>query len=756
MGILRIFASFDSNHIQTAVKNKDNEQDESLDKDTKDNGGSFKPRPQLSQPFTCMRDLASLMQGLEDGTINVEPEYQREVVWTAERMTGLIDSLMENFYIPPIILNKKIHRSQASGKGYTLVCIDGKQRLSSVRAFIKGMIPCHDHCGEKWYFSDTPSSRRKHVLPEALQKQFLQKEFVSFEYSDLSHEREEDLFARVQMGVQLSLAEKIRASTGPWQELAKLYVEDFPVIYSLMKDRSRAKDFQLTLSCFSQIVEVQHPKAASGIPSLVTNHNYLPKLLENAGAVDDDIKSHLASVWNTFNDLVNEHPDTFTNVERKLKGVQTFAPIEMVAVAVLISMHSEARNNKVLLGDIWALRNALRENFIDLRMNISLWKFIWDFIDKLEAIRGDVDGPDKDRRTIFSRPTLITKALPTSPMPVVRRGRPTARTKPPFVRSGEDPNSVVSKIEKRQDTLPAEPRQTKRQRSGPGFNDVHSPGPPMHSSSGPNVSPSPPVGTRPTEYKSLSGAIRRHGQAINTNQTEEILVPASSSPPNLPYTAQTTRKSRECLSRTDQQIPPSRIITTTQSMSPAYTPGYRPPPTPGHIRQTLAPGFNGYRGPVGQIGVLVHTPIVRPYAPTAPVSSFSSRVQSPLSATNVVAQHQLEAITDSVFSTYRSVPPQSYNQPQPQSMRKPSPRTAPQFDSSSDAIDLTGDTEQERQDILSSLKSKATGGHSAHEQPQPHASVPPLPIQRRSTAHVEAEEQDLLPSKNPYARPEHK
>lgn len=62
------------------------------------------------------------------------------------------------------------------------------------------------------------------------------KEFVSFEFKDLSPEQEEDLFARVQMGVQLSIAEKIRASTGPWQELARLFVDDFPIVYSLMKD----------------------------------------------------------------------------------------------------------------------------------------------------------------------------------------------------------------------------------------------------------------------------------------------------------------------------------------------------------------------------------------------------------------------------------------------------------------------------------------------------------------------------------------
>jgi uncharacterized protein with ParB-like and HNH nuclease domain len=57
----------------------------------------------------------------------------------------------DNFYIPPIILNKKPRPNQdASAPQEVYVCVDGKQRLSSVLSFIEGMIPCHDHREEKW------------------------------------------------------------------------------------------------------------------------------------------------------------------------------------------------------------------------------------------------------------------------------------------------------------------------------------------------------------------------------------------------------------------------------------------------------------------------------------------------------------------------------------------------------------------------------------------------------------------------------
>jgi hypothetical protein len=328
------------------------------------------------------------------------------------------------------------------------------------------------------WFCDTQLSRHKKIISEEVQKQFLAKEFVSFEFKDLSSEQEEDLFARVQMGVQLSAAEKMRASTGPWQELARLFVDDFPIVYSLMKDRARAKDFQLTLSCFSQIVEVMHPSASDGKPILKTLHTALPKFLSNKEAVDDRLKSHLATVWTTLKDLIEEDPDTFTNADRYLRGVQTFAPVEMVGVAVLISIYSGTRNHRLLIGDIKAMREAIRENFTDIRMNTPVWKFVWDFIENLEAVRGAVDGSTTRRK---AGQTAETAAQPlqapiasdpvAAPTPkTVKRPRPAAKTRSPGILPPQQPFTVKTEALSADSAL--SPRQPKRRRT-----DLESRGP---------------------------------------------------------------------------------------------------------------------------------------------------------------------------------------------------------------------------------------------------------------------------------------
>jgi hypothetical protein len=320
------------------------------------------------------------------------------------------------------------------------------------------------------WFCDTQSSRRKKLLSEESQRLFLAKEFVSFEFKELSPEQEEDLFARVQMGVQLSVAEKMRASTGPWQELARLFVDDFPLIYSLMKDRARAKDFQLTLSCFSQIVEVMYPTTSDGVPILKTNYNALPKLLSNKGAVDDGLKSHLANVWNTFKHLIEQDINIFTNVDKYLHGVQTFAPVEMVAVTVLISLYSGKRNRKLLLGDIKAMRETIRENFADIRMNAPVWKFVWNFIEDLESRRGATDGSTAPSKMIYvAKPSANTKAVvsqsSTAPMPnMAKRGRCLLKTKASTILPPEQPFSVKKEVK-----LSAP---SKRQRTGYDLTDT--------------------------------------------------------------------------------------------------------------------------------------------------------------------------------------------------------------------------------------------------------------------------------------------
>lgn len=80
---------------------------------------------------------------------NMDPPYQRDYnVWEVEQKSFLIDSIFKNFPIPPIFLEQKIDTD--TGKTRYDV-IDGKQRLSTIAAFIDGKINLPNTFGNDEY-----------------------------------------------------------------------------------------------------------------------------------------------------------------------------------------------------------------------------------------------------------------------------------------------------------------------------------------------------------------------------------------------------------------------------------------------------------------------------------------------------------------------------------------------------------------------------------------------------------------------------
>jgi hypothetical protein len=69
---------------------------------------------------------------LKKNRINLQPEYQRDFAWNAEKQNLLIDSIMRSFVIQSFIFAK------SDKKEYKYECIDGQHRLSVIKHFISG------------------------------------------------------------------------------------------------------------------------------------------------------------------------------------------------------------------------------------------------------------------------------------------------------------------------------------------------------------------------------------------------------------------------------------------------------------------------------------------------------------------------------------------------------------------------------------------------------------------------------------------
>ncbi|KAF1991665.1 hypothetical protein K402DRAFT_416941 [Aulographum hederae CBS 113979] len=360
----------------------DDDEDAGYDLDNIDDG-TFVPRPKLPDHETARYTISQVDALLLGEYLDLDPEYQRGVIWSEAQMSGLIDSILDNFYVPPVIFNKKKVITPSGGVRWKRTCVDGKQRLSSVKAFMAGKIPCHDRLGRKFYFChDTDSNqdhRRKRILlPQAVKDEFLQKELICIEIMDLDPVQEEDLFARVQKGVQLSKEEQMWATTGPWQELAKDFIDRYKTVISL-SDRRRAKGFGNVLYSFAQIIEALCPPDDS-IPRARLTAKYGLELFSYPERLDEELKAHLKAVFRAYQQLVAYQPDIFKS--KTFSKVKSFAPVEFVAVAVLISQYHDMHDYAALAKDIRAMREELRLKFTDLRKNAPTWAIVWDFISK--------------------------------------------------------------------------------------------------------------------------------------------------------------------------------------------------------------------------------------------------------------------------------------------------------------------------------------------------------------------------------------
>lgn len=73
--------------------------------------------------------------------MKLDPEYQRDVVWDEARSSGLIASVLQGYFIPPIIFNVNTeidigaHGMSRTERHYR-ICVDGKQRLTSIGKFM--------------------------------------------------------------------------------------------------------------------------------------------------------------------------------------------------------------------------------------------------------------------------------------------------------------------------------------------------------------------------------------------------------------------------------------------------------------------------------------------------------------------------------------------------------------------------------------------------------------------------------------------
>jgi hypothetical protein len=329
-------------------------------------------------------------------------------------MIHLIDSFFNNYYVPPLIF-KTISgpKPGTNERRRWRTCIDGKQRLTTIRRFFDGEIPYIDKRRQKWYYRDDPNSTSRitrRILPEE-EKEFINNvQIVNIEYEYLTDEQEEDMFQRVQLGVPLTVAEKLAALTGHIPSFVHDIRSAYPNIPNLVGTK-RATDFRLVTT----LVFLMYEHITEEDLKLTVSHVALTKFLtgeDSHRVLTPAFRAQTRRVFAKYNDLIESYPDVFTHkfgpVNSKMKK---FSPVEFLGVGVMIDTYPD-RPARVLSGDIKAFREYLRDHLQDLRSNSATWVHVMEFIDRLVDFRGDFRPEAENRPTKRSR---TDNGIPVSP-----------------------------------------------------------------------------------------------------------------------------------------------------------------------------------------------------------------------------------------------------------------------------------------------------------------------------------------------------
>lgn len=137
-----------------------------------------------------------IIAGVESGQIGLDTEYQREIIWSAEKKSLLIDSILNNVDIPKIYFAKFTEDDRYE-------CIDGKQRIASIQLFY--------------------NNKLRSTSGEFLNKLENKKLFLDYKFSvsivvDPTDEDISTLFHRLNLGIPLNGGELLHAMRGDMRD----------------------------------------------------------------------------------------------------------------------------------------------------------------------------------------------------------------------------------------------------------------------------------------------------------------------------------------------------------------------------------------------------------------------------------------------------------------------------------------------------------------------------------------------------------
>ncbi|KAI0246291.1 hypothetical protein BJV78DRAFT_173348 [Lactifluus subvellereus] len=359
---------------------------------------------------------------IHEGDIDLDPEYQRAVVWSSTKQMAIIDSLYHNYYVPPVVF--AIAKDPIDGVE-TRLCVDGKQRLTSIQKFFDGQIAYRCPKTKKmwWYTTSTATRVSRAEIPPHDKREFAQKLITCIEYRHLSAAAEREVFQRVQLGVSLTTAEKLQAISSPWANyithLEKTHVTiDGGLVDQIAFDDTRGRAFQNVAQlvyCCAGLPAAQRVPTAPKLEKWLTAPDERP-----SGAFRDAVAAVLDRLWELARSEELDAP--FRRFKVKV------APVEFVFIGVLLYVMRHGYTAREQSRAAFILRRDIRKAHVDVRFNARVATDCWHLIDAIENGEVDIEPPASTGGGSATTPATRGKrksldSEPSPRRPVTRRSK---------------------------------------------------------------------------------------------------------------------------------------------------------------------------------------------------------------------------------------------------------------------------------------------------------------------------------------------
>ncbi|MBC3228930.1 DUF262 domain-containing protein [Serratia fonticola] len=150
--------------------------------------------------------IKSVYADIKDGELDLRPNFQRGEVWTTKKKKLLIDSILREWYIPPI-------HTVSIGNGKAEV-LDGQQRLSAIRDFLDNQFQIDGFIEPKDDdIVELNGKKFKDLNPE-IQKKIERFGITIYEITDYNQGEPNELFYRLNQTIKLTSSEARNAIFG--------------------------------------------------------------------------------------------------------------------------------------------------------------------------------------------------------------------------------------------------------------------------------------------------------------------------------------------------------------------------------------------------------------------------------------------------------------------------------------------------------------------------------------------------------------